>query len=540
MKGIIYTRVSSDEQIKGTSLEFQEELCRKYCEQKSIEIVAVFREEGETAKDLSLNNRKKFLEALEFCRKNKNHIQAFIVLRVDRFARNTEDHFAVRKILMNYGTMLHSVTEPIGNKPAEKFIETVLAGASEYDNAIRKQRCTDGMLARINQGIYPWKPPMGYKCSHFKKRGEKKNEPDPPDEQIFPLIQRALREYAKGLHSQVELARLLDEWGLSAVRGRKTTRQTADFILGKYLKFYTGIIINPWTGEEKEGLHKPMITKEEMYQIQLVRSGKRKHLMKRQRYNPDFPLRRTIICASCGRPLTGSSPRGHGGRYFYYHCLNKECPVYGKSMAKDTLEAKFSSYLEGITPKERFFFYFKEVVLEFWKKKEKAMKSKGLKYEKRLVVLQEKRKRIFDMREEGSYTKDEFVERKQEVENEILETKFFLSQSRIEGFDIEGVLTYAIAFIRGFGKKWPQLLWRLRPRFHKLVFPEGIPYIKDFGYGTAKLGYIYTLNQHFDGQKSSLVHFLGLNWNQIVEELKEWQGLRTILSGGSTEESRPS
>ncbi|MFA7328660.1 MAG: recombinase family protein, partial [Candidatus Ratteibacteria bacterium] len=152
MKGIIYTRVSSDEQIKGTSLEFQEELCRKYCEQKSIEIVAVFREEGETAKDLSLNNRKKFLEALEFCRKNKSQIQAFIVLRVDRFARNTEDHFSVRKILMNYGTMLHSVTEPIGNKPAEKFIETVLAGAAEYDNALRKQRCTDGMLARINQG----------------------------------------------------------------------------------------------------------------------------------------------------------------------------------------------------------------------------------------------------------------------------------------------------------------------------------------------------------------------------------------------------
>lgn len=57
-----------------------------------------------------------------------------MVYKVDRFARNTEDHFAVRRILLSHGTSLHSVTEPIGNRPAEKFIETVLAGASEYDS----------------------------------------------------------------------------------------------------------------------------------------------------------------------------------------------------------------------------------------------------------------------------------------------------------------------------------------------------------------------------------------------------------------------
>ena len=110
MRGIIYTRVSSDEQVKGTSLEHQEELCRKYCQEKGIEVDLVFREEGESAKDLSLQNRKKFLGALEFCRKNKDKVQAFVVLRVDRFARNADDHFAIRKILATYGTTLHSVT----------------------------------------------------------------------------------------------------------------------------------------------------------------------------------------------------------------------------------------------------------------------------------------------------------------------------------------------------------------------------------------------------------------------------------------------
>jgi DNA invertase Pin-like site-specific DNA recombinase len=530
MKGIIYTRVSSEEQVKGTSLEFQEELCRKYCAQKGIEVVAVFREEGESAKSLSLHNRKKFLEALDFCRKKKNQIQAFVVLRIDRFARNTEDHFAIRKILSKYDTTLHSVTEPIGNKPAEKFIETVLSGAAEYENALRKQRCSDGMISKINQGIFPWKPPLGYKCLHFKKKGEKKTEPDPPDEQIFPLIQKALKEYAKGSYSLAELARILDKWGLKTILGKRTKKQTINRMLGKYLKFYAGIIVNPWTGDEIEGLHKPMITKEEMYQIQLVRSGRTKKLSKYNKQNPDFPLRRIVLCGNCNRPLTGSVSRGNGGRYFYYHCAHHDCQMYGKTIPKQNLEAEFSKYLGNITPKERFFKVFKETVLDLCREKRKALTTAKLKYERQLSKLQEKRKRIFEMREEGSYTKEEFLERKKNVEEEILELNLSLKESDFENIDIENVLTYAIEFIGDLGKEWYYLPPHLLPRFQKLVFPEGIPYYKNSGFGTTKLGVIFNLNQAFlrdkSLQRSHEVDLRGLSWNQIIKELMKWYHLK--------------
>lgn len=504
MKGIIYIRVSSDEQVKGTSLEFQEDLCRKYCEQKGIEIVEIFREEGETAKDLSLSNRKKFLEALEYCRKNKDKIQAFIVLKVDRFARNTEDHFAVRKILLDYGVTLHSVTEPIGNKPAEKFIETVLAGAAEYDNAVRKQRCSDGMLTRMKQGIWPWPPPIGYECAHFKRRGEKKTEPDPPHKQTFPIIQRALKEYVKGLSSQVELAKLMDEWGLKAIRGKKTTPQLVDRMLGKNLKFYAGIIVNPWTREEIQGLHKAMISKEEAYQIQLVRSGKAR-MAKRNRYNPDFPLRRTVICGHCNRPLTGSSPRGNGGRYFHYHCYNKQCPMFGKSITKKELEREFMEYLKRITPTKKFITTFRETVFDLWQEKGQNFDLEAQKYGRQLTLLEEKKKRIYEMREDGSYVKEEFLERKAEVENKITATKISLSEARIEQFDIEAAVIYATNFISDLGRQWFDIPEQLRPRFQKRIFPEGIPYKRNEGFGTAKLGLIYEVNEHFDGKKSSLV-----------------------------------
>jgi len=509
MKGIIYTRVSSDEQVKGTSLEFQEELCRKYCEQKGIEVLAVFREEGASAKTA---DRAEFLRAIEFCRKNKGKVDAFVVAKVDRFARNTEDHFYVRKILLDYGVTLHSVTEPIGNNPAEKFVETVLAGSSEFDNAIRKQRCTDGMIKRINQGIWPWKPPVGYKCANFKKRGEKKSESDPPDEKVFPLIQRALKEFLKGQCSQVELAKLLGEWGLGEIRGKKTTPQFVDRILGKHLKFYAGILVNPWTGEEIIGLHKPMINQEEMRMIQLIRAGKA-NKAKHDRYNPSFPLKGTVICVVCNRPLTRSIPRGNGGRYFYYHCHNKKCSLFGKSIPKEMLENKFLEYLEKITPKDKFLNVFKATVLDLWQEKGKQFDLDASKYEKKLEMLQAKRKRIFEMREDGSYDKKEFQERKEEMENEIAATKISLSESRIEQFDIEGALTYATNFISNLGRQWFDLPPQLRPRFQKLVFPQGIPYNRQKGFGTAKLGLIYTLNQKKLTKKSQVVVFAGRNPN---------------------------
>lgn len=509
MKGIIYIRVSSDEQVKGTSLEFQEETCRKYCKDKGIEVVKLFREEGESAKDFKDKNRKQLLDALEFCRKNKGKIDAFVVLKVDRFARNTEDHFGIRKILLDYGATLHSVTEPIGNSPTEKFMETVLAGAAEFDNAIRRERAINGMASRIKQGIYPNRPPIGYTCAKHNKHGDKKTVPDEPDKNIFPIIQKGLREYAKGNCTQVELCDLLDEWGLSKYTGKKTYNQKVSFMLGQYLPFYAGILRNPWAqaGEQKEyrGLHKPMITREEMNQIRLVRLGKGITNFKKSRFNPLFPLKRTIVCMECGRPLTGSSPVGNGGPVPYYHCYNKNCLMHGKGIKKDDLEKAFMNYLKKITPTDKFLAPFKAGVIAHWKMEGAQYNEEAEQHEKKLDKLKERKKRISDLREDGSYSKEEYLERKEEIENEIATTKISLSEARIEQFDIEAAVSYAINFIQKIDRQWFDLSPEYRPRFQNLIFPEGIPYSREKGFGTAKLGLIYTMNLDFAMQKSSLV-----------------------------------
>src|SRR5579872_1381893 len=97
MQAVIYVRVSSGEQVIGTSLDSQETQCRRFCAERGFTVLEVFREEGESAKTA---DRTALLRALEYCRKNKGKVQAFVVAKVDRFARNTEDHFYVRKLLL--------------------------------------------------------------------------------------------------------------------------------------------------------------------------------------------------------------------------------------------------------------------------------------------------------------------------------------------------------------------------------------------------------------------------------------------------------
>jgi DNA invertase Pin-like site-specific DNA recombinase len=208
-KGIVYCRVSSQEQVQGTSLDNQQKACLDYAASKGINISAIFIEKGESA---TAANRTELIKALDYCRERRGQISAFIVWKIDRFARNTIDHYGLQAQLMKYGTTLHSVTEPIGDNPIGKMTEAVLAGYAQFENEIRKQRCESGIQRKITEGIWPWQPPVGY--VHAKKiTDRRKTRPDEPDPDRFYLIQKGLRTYATGAYSIAALTTLMNEWG---------------------------------------------------------------------------------------------------------------------------------------------------------------------------------------------------------------------------------------------------------------------------------------------------------------------------------------
>ncbi len=511
-KGIIYIRVSSGEQVAGTSLDSQERLCKDFCIQRNTKIVKMFREEGASAKS---TKREEFLKAIEYCRKNK--IDSFVVYKLDRFARNTLDHFMVRQKLTNYGTELLSVTEPIGNDPNGVLFETILAGFNTFDNAIRKQRCSNGMSAKLNEGIYPRKAPIGYMPNTNRKienmRKEKKNLPDQPHPDFAPILRDTLKEYAKGLHTPKSFIDAIDKRGFATLRGKKTRFSYMETILNeKRLKFYAGEIYNPWTNETVQGLHEPIITYQEAKDIIDILNGKKKtSSKKRTKLSFIFPLRGGIIrCEKCSNALTGSSPTGNGGVYYYYHCFNKECSLQGKSFSKQDVEDAFIKLLKKLTPSDGFVKLYKRAVIEKLENRINRHKKEKEAYDKKLAQLKQKRERIFTIYENGDYSQEDFQERKSRVENEITTYEISNHEARIDELDADIILTKAHQFITSLSNYWKKLDINVKPRFQKYLFPKGITYLDNRGFRTSEIALTFRLNQQFMEQDSSLVDRTGL------------------------------
>ena len=113
------------------------------------------------------------------------------------------------------------------------------------------------------------------------------------------------------------------------------------------------------------------------------------------------------------------------------------------------------------------------------------------------------------MREDGSYSKEEFVERKNEIDNEIAITRISLSEARIDQYDMGALLGYTRRYITDLGRQWQDMPIEFLPRFQKLVFPSGISYRKEAGFGTAPLGLIFEVNRDFQTQESDAVDPIG-------------------------------
>lgn len=131
MNRVIYCRVSSKEQVDGTSLDSQELACREYAARNHIDVVTVFVERGESAK---FADRTQLLELLAFCRDRSKAIDCLLVWKVDRLARNVGDHFDIKASLLKQNIRVISATEPIDANPEGKLLETILAGFAQFDN----------------------------------------------------------------------------------------------------------------------------------------------------------------------------------------------------------------------------------------------------------------------------------------------------------------------------------------------------------------------------------------------------------------------
>lgn len=95
----IYLRVSTDEQAKeGFSIDNQKKACVDYAKNYGYQVREIFQDDGKSART---TDRPAFQDLMRVAKENP--VDAIIVYKIDRLARNVADFANIRKELKNYG-----------------------------------------------------------------------------------------------------------------------------------------------------------------------------------------------------------------------------------------------------------------------------------------------------------------------------------------------------------------------------------------------------------------------------------------------------
>ncbi len=499
-EGIIYCRVSSSEQVDNTSLETQQRICSEYAAKHGIKVPIenIFIEEGVSAKTV---NRAEFQKAIALCCSKKNKIGYFIVYKVDRFARNQDDHAIVRANLKRYGTVLRSATEPIDDTPTGRLMETMVAGFAEFDNSTRRERCRGGMYENLKQGIWQWEAPLGYYRPY-------KGSNIAPKPSLSPYIKMMFEEWSKGTYTYKSLAEYLNNRGLKTKKGKGITMQTLEKTMKNPL--YCGVI-RIWDLDLK-GNFEPIISEDLFARCQ--KGYKRKYTYKnRTRENILFPLKKISICSECKTSLTGSSTSK--GRkdvlYSYYHHHKQDCPK-AKAVPKKAFEQMFLAYLSEITPNEKYEKIFKAIVMDIWHSNYKNLNENNVRVRNELDKMEGDRIKVFELHRAGKYTDSEFLEQKDILNKKIGEKQKLLQENYIAEFNMEEALDYCFRFVKQTSENWVRFRdgnYQHLIRFQNQIFPSKI----DFDgkkFGTNELSLVYKINQESGQDLSHVVDPSGI------------------------------
>lgn len=215
---VLYVRVSDARQVKGTSLDVQERVCRDWCEANGFDVVRVFIDRGESAKT---DDRPQFQAMFRFLQQAKaGTILCVVVYKFDRFSRN-EDGIVYRLRLRKQHIDLRSATEHTDNTPTGRYLQTVLSATAQLDNEVRAERTSMGMMSRLGTGQWMWRAPTGY------LNGEDRNEPSlKPDPARGPLITKLFQLMASGEHTKASALAQVTALGLKSTTGRPLTQET--------------------------------------------------------------------------------------------------------------------------------------------------------------------------------------------------------------------------------------------------------------------------------------------------------------------------
>ena len=311
-RAVAYARFSSNNQ-RDESIDAQLRAIQDYCERNGIKLVGIYTDEAQSG---TTDNRDDFKVMIDDILRGKIDVDAVLVHKFNRFARNKYDSALYKKRLRDMGIKVISVTQPIDDSPEGRILESLIEAMDEYYSENLALEVKKGLFENAVQGKYTGgKTPFGltvdsegYFC---------------PDENA-PIVQRIFKEYAEGV-PKARIVERLNQEGYKNQFGRPfNTRTLLDMLQNEK---YIGTYVYNHTQTETirlEGIIKdPIIDMALWNEVQKKRQTMNKPKHRKRQYLLTGKLR----CGVCGYTYCGSGAkktRKSGDVYSaYYKCAGK-------------------------------------------------------------------------------------------------------------------------------------------------------------------------------------------------------------------------
>jgi site-specific DNA recombinase len=317
---VIYARVSSREQEReGFSIPAQLKLLQEYAHAQEFNVVREF-VDVETAK---VTGRKQFAEMVRFLGRDKG-CRTVLAEKTDRLYRNFRDSVTLEDLEVEIHFPKEGSVVGRNAKSQANLIHGIhLVLARNYSQNLREE-VMKGMQQKAEQGIYPGRPPFGYR----NNKGERTIELDP---EKAPVIRRLFELYATGSHSLSSLRQ-----ALSVEFGTRITRTYLGAVLNN--PFYMGSFV--WQGKLYAGTHESLIRPELYAQVQNVMHRRSQP----RQYKHHFAFGGLLRCAYDDCRITAQLQK----KYTYYNCSGYRGKCSLPYFREEDLAERLGAILKGL------------------------------------------------------------------------------------------------------------------------------------------------------------------------------------------------
>ena len=351
MNAVLYTRVSTLQQVDKDSLKLQESMLKSYCKTHNYKIVKLCKDAGLSAK--KDNYRPALKDLLSLVKAKK--VGIVLVSKIDRISRSLKDLLDMIYLFHEYDVAFISVTQNIDTSGyMGRFTLNLLGAIAELEREMTAERVSEVMRHRASNGRWNGGViPYGYTTQQriikeLSKAGKSKAEsisiagkkaPQPKvlyiDKEESKILKKIFKTYIE-TKSIRETTKQLNATGHKTRSNKLWSPTSVSRILAN--PTYTGKLLygirktDSKTGKLKkanksdhtfvDGLHDRLIDDKTFETVQHILSNTS---LKKTNAERQYLLSRILKCGKCGGSMIGHTynKKRRGKTYVYYKCSNR-------------------------------------------------------------------------------------------------------------------------------------------------------------------------------------------------------------------------